>query len=213
MEYLFLSQKLGVHCFEMAKRLRMIFSFGLTLVSVASLLTLSPQMSRADAACEARIAGTNMIVMKGDEKIVCNEGLSQAAQDCMVGLLTQGKGKLRNPDFFEIYGLCKRDSSKELSSCVVRRLSKSWDDPNYQGVHIIGDQCTAELKGVQVKSYPTEQELTESMRKRWKRQHPENTGTGQQPQIRSQQPLQQSPAAIGGQLRPSESGVSNVDSR
>lgn len=95
----------------------------------------------ADPQCESRIAATGMLTMKGDEKVACEQNPSPVAQECMVELLTKGKGKMRNQDFVEVVGLCLVDPSPEVRRCVDEKLNKPWNDAGYRGVKVIGDEC------------------------------------------------------------------------
>lgn len=142
-----------------------LFVAGLAMVQVSA-------AAFADSGCEKKILDTGMVVIKEDAKIVCSKNPSPQAQDCMLELLTKGKGRLRNEDFFEVYGLCKVDSSEGLRACVLKRLDKPWNDPHYEGIHLIGDKCLAEKRGVKVRRYPTKQELDEQAKKRWDKEHP-----------------------------------------
>ena len=115
------------------------FGFGTTLAA------------RADQACEQKIAATGMLVMKSDSKTVCDTNPSAATQNCMVNLLKAGKGMLRNPDFLEIYGLCRVDPSQEVQDCFKKNLDKPFNDPGYKGAQIVGDRCLMDRKKYQVK--------------------------------------------------------------
>lgn len=142
------------------------------LLALAAFGCLLAHAVFADAVCEKKLAATKMIVLPGDPKIVCDRKPTAATQDCMVELLGKGKGKLRNPDFFEIYGVCRTNPSRRMRDCVTKRMSKAWNAPDYQSIHIIGDQCRFELAGVKVKKFPTYKELVREDKERLDRDHP-----------------------------------------
>jgi hypothetical protein len=95
----------------------------------------------ADPACEKRLSDTGMVFLRDDLNIVCQAKPSAPTQDCMVDLLTKGKGRLRNSDFFEVYALCKTDPSPKVRECVLSGLAKKFDDPGYKSVKTVGGKC------------------------------------------------------------------------
>ncbi|MBI3556549.1 MAG: hypothetical protein HY074_09825 [Deltaproteobacteria bacterium] len=118
----------------------------------------SPLTAFADATCEAKIEATKMYVLPSDPKTICETNPTAAIQDCMVNLLKAGKGKLRNQDFLEVYGLCDVDSSQEVQDCFKNHLDKAYNDPGYKGAQLIGDRCLMERKrfsGVKFMHLPT----------------------------------------------------------
>ena len=110
----------------------------------------APRAARADQACEQKIAATGMLVLKSDPKTVCDTKPTVATQNCMVNLLKARKVKLRNPDFLEVYGLCKVDPSQEVQDCFKKNLDKAFDDPAYKGAQFVGDRCLMARKRFQV---------------------------------------------------------------
>jgi hypothetical protein len=110
--------------------------------------TLLLALAWADAECEKRITATGMVFLKDDPKIVCETNPSAETQSCIVELLTKGKGKLRNTDFFEVFGLCRADSTPAIRECLLKGLAKSWNDPAYKSVKEIGGKCLLARKNV-----------------------------------------------------------------
>lgn len=151
-------------------RLRRNFRSIQVIVLLSAFLLAAEAAVSADPACEKRILATGMIPFAGDEKIVCDDSPGAAQQECVVELLNKGKGKLRNADFFEVYGLCKVDSSRPVRDCVAKGLNKAWNDPSYQGVNLVGNKCLLELKGIRVKRYfSTKTEADAAAQLRWKK--------------------------------------------
>ncbi len=105
----------------------------------------------ADGACEKKLEATKMWVLKSDPQSVCDTKPAVAVQDCMVNLLHAGKGKLRNQDFMEVYGLCNVDPSMEVQNCFKSHLDKAYNDPGYKGAQLIGDRCLMDRKKYPVK--------------------------------------------------------------
>ena len=118
---------------------------------IGCLALATTQWAFADAACEKKIAATGMIFLKSDPKTVCDANPSADAQDCMVNLLKAGKGKLRNVDFVEVFGLCQVDPSQEIQDCFKKNLNKDFNDPAYKGAQIVGDRCLMDRKKYTVK--------------------------------------------------------------
>lgn len=95
----------------------------------------------ANAACEQKLADTKMWVLKSDPKAICDSKPTAAVQTCMVNLLLFGKGKLRNQDFVQVYGLCDVDSSQAVQNCFKKHLVKPFNDPGYKDAQTIANLC------------------------------------------------------------------------
>jgi len=111
------------------------------LGAAALLAVCAPAIARADAACEKKLGATGMFMTKTDFKAICDLRPSVATQDCLAELLVKGKGKLRNLDLMNVYGICKVDPSKEVRDCFVSKLGTAWNDPSYRPAANIGDEC------------------------------------------------------------------------
>ena len=106
----------------------------------------------ADSACETRLNDSKMMVHPEDARIMCERGMSQASQECLVETLKMTKGKLRGKDLFEVYGLCSADPSQEMRDCLFRGLDKPWNDPGYKGALSVGNACMKMLADQKLKA-------------------------------------------------------------
>lgn len=111
-------------------------------------LWIAAALFAANADCEKSILETGQVPEKQDAVRVCRLNPSPQTQSCMVEILTQTKGKLRNRDFAEIYGFCSVDSSQNMRNCMVKGLDKNWNDPGYRGAKAVGSDCLLSRKFV-----------------------------------------------------------------
>jgi hypothetical protein len=98
----------------------------------------------ADPACEKKLNDTKMMFHPKDAQIMCDENLTVAAQDCIVEVITKTKGKLKNIDLFEVYGICRVDAGAKMRQCMIKNLDKPYNDPGYKGAKKVGDICMRE---------------------------------------------------------------------
>ena len=77
----------------------------------------------ADTACENRMAATHMMFLKQDPHVICESHPTPEAQQCITGILTKGKGKLRNGDLMDVVAYCETDSRPEMQTCFLNGLA------------------------------------------------------------------------------------------
>lgn len=117
-------------------------------------VALSSGLAFADAECEKRIRDTGMIVLPKDPEIICKQKPTRETQDCLIEVLTKTKGKLRNQDLLEVFGVCKADPRQPVRDCMVRNLEKPWNDAEYKPAREVGKRCLLSRKEVLRRASP-----------------------------------------------------------
>lgn len=102
----------------------------------------------AEPECEKRIRDTGMIMLQNDPQTICKQRPSRETQDCLVEVLTRAKGKLRNADLFEVYGVCKADARPNVRACLIQGMNKPWNDTGYRPAKKVGSECLLRRKEI-----------------------------------------------------------------
>src|SRR5579871_1525856 len=116
------------------------------LLAAVLILSAAGPTWGAGQSCEQRLQATGMMVHQWDAKGFCDDKPKPAVVDCIVNLLQGAKGKLRRMDLPFVVGLCKTDPGKEVQTCFLGSLAKSYNDPAYIGADRVGAYCITHRK-------------------------------------------------------------------